>query len=367
MLCVGFPNLLTLWNVPGRKAVYKLDISGNGAPAVSPGGRYVAVPVADAVVVLEALSGETAARLPGAPVGTSALAFSPDGKRLAAAAAQQIVVWDLESGTQTHDFTLAAPSLAGTLAWIEPGQLLLGGTDLVDLERRVVLWRYAAAGQPAQAVRHGAKGTEVLRAAASLDRATRALVPLRLPHDGARKMAAALDAAKILALGPGSAVSLDVRVQGTPAEQQAVRADLAGRLAAAGLVARDGAPLVLQAMTETGETEEISYRTFGSPNRDGEKVSVTKQISRLRIYEGQRLLWESSTTTGAPGFLQTKEGQSIQEALAPYQKPNLAFFAGAVLPRYLARAGEGGTYGTSEVSPQGLRDSGPPPVGPGGR
>ena len=48
-------------------------------------------------------------------------------------------------------------------------------------------------------------------------------------------MAASLDPAAILALGPGSAVSLDVRVQGTPAEQEAVRADLKARLAAAGL------------------------------------------------------------------------------------------------------------------------------------
>jgi len=367
VLCVSFPNLMTLWNVPGRKAVYKLDTGGTGEPAMSPGGRYVAVPMADAVIVLEALSGETAARLPGAPAGTATLAFSPDGRRLAAASSQQIVVWDLEAGTQTHDFALGAPSWAGTLEWVEPGQLLLGGTDLIDLERRVALWRYGAAGQPAQAVRQGTKGTEVVRAATSPDRSVRALVPLRLPHDGARKMAASLDPAAILALGPGSAVSLDVRVQGTPAEQEAVRADLKARLAAAGLVARDGAPLVLQASTETGGTEEISYRTFGSLNRDGEKVSVTQQISRLRIYEGQRLLWESSATTGAPGFLQTKEGQSIQEALAPYQKPNLAFFTGAVLPRHLARAGEGGVYGQSEVTPQGVRDTGPPPAAPGGR
>ena len=77
------------------------------------------------------------------------------------------------------------------------------------------------------------------------------------------------------------------------------------------------------------------------------------------------MLWQSMSVSGAPGFLQTEQGQSIQDALAPYQKPNLAFFENVTLPRYLARPGEGGAYGTSEVTPQGLRGASQPATRPG--
>lgn len=365
VISVMFPGTITLWNVAGKKALWQLTLVGVGSPAMSPGGRYVAIPAADAVIVLEALTGDPVARLPCPAGGLSSVAFSADGIRLAGAAAQQVKVWDLAAGELTHDFALGESTSAGLVMWTDPDHLLLDGTNLVDLGRRVVLWRYQSSPMAGFAGTAGAGGTDVWYAASSPDRSTRALVPLRLPHDQARQRAAGLDAEKLIAIRPGTALALEIRVQGDAAEQERVRQGLLRQIAAAGLVAQDGAPLRLEALTETGETREISYRTFGSANREGETVRVTEHICRLRIVEADRMLWQSMSVSGAPGFLQTEQGQSIQDALAPYQKPNLAFFESITLPRFLARPGEGGTYGTSEVTPQGLRSVSQPAAQPG--
>lgn len=365
VISVMFPGTITLWNVAAKKALWQLKLVGVGSPAASPGGRYVAVPAADAVIVLEALTGDAVARLPCPAGALSSVAFSPDGTRLAGVAAQQVKVWDLATGELTHDFALGESTSAGFVLWTDPEHLLIDGTNLVDLARRVVLWRYQSPPMSGFAGTTGSGGTDVWFATSSPDRSTRALVPLRLPHDQARQRAAGLDAEKLLAIRPGTAVALEVRVSADAAEQERVRQGLLRQIAAAGLVAQDGAPLRLEAVTETGETREISYRTFGSANREGEKVRVTEHICRLRIVEADRMLWQSMSVSGAPGFLQTEQGQSIQDALAPYQKPNLAFFENVTLPRYLARPGEGGAYGTSEVTPQGLRGASQPATRPG--
>jgi len=365
VLGMAFPGRFTLWNVPARKALWDLEIVGASYPAISPGGRYVAIAAGDTVVVLEALTGGMVARLPNPRGGLASLAFSPDGTRLAGAAVQHVKAWDLTTGELTHDFALADAVFAHSIVWADPGHILVDGTNLVDLGRRVVLWRYHSSPMSGFATTAGSGGTDVWFATWSLDRSTRALVPLRLPHDQARRRAAALDAEKLLAIRPGTAIALEIRVQWDAAEQERVRQGLLRQIAAAGLVAQDGAPLRLQALTETGETREFSSRAFGGADVEDEKVRVTEHICRLRIFEADRMIWESMSVSGAPGFLQIEQGQSIREALAPYQKPNLAFFENIILPRYLARPGEGGTYGTSEVTPQGLRRVSQPAEEPG--
>jgi hypothetical protein len=104
----------------------------------------------------------------------------------------------------------------------------------------------------------------------------------------------------------------------------------------------------------------MSYRAFGRPLGEAEKVTITEQISRLKILEQGKPIWEQVVAGGAPAFLQIKEGQSLQEALAPYQKPNLQYFSEVNLPQYVARPAEDGAYGFSKLTPQGVVNTPPP-------
>jgi hypothetical protein len=51
-----------------------------------------------------------------------------------------------------------------------------------------------------------------------------------------------------------------------------------------------------------------------------------------------------------------KQGETVQQALAPYQRPNVQFFVNVKVPQYVARPSEAGAYGASQFTPQGIQD-----------
>jgi hypothetical protein len=359
VFCVAFPGKLSVWHAPEARAIWSIDIAPGTSPAVSPGGKYLAATVGDRICLFDALTGKTAGCLAAVPGAVGNLSFRPDGAQLAMLSSQRLVVWDLQSGEVYRDFSFAAVP-AGSVDWLFGGYVLCGGTSLVDLERRAVIWKYLADGHTGVPGGWGEIGGQFWYALQADGSRGRALYPASLPQDDVTRVVTGLDPEHLLAVRPGASFTLDVRVQGDAGEQQKVQQGLAERLAAAGMTIGQGGALVLQATTETGKSREMSYRAFGRLRGEAEKVTVTDQISRLRILEQGKPIWEQVVAGGAPAFLQIKEGQSLQEALAPYQKPNLQYFSEVNLPQYVARPAEDGAYGFSKLTPQGVVNTPPP-------
>ena len=360
VVCVNFPNKLSVWNVPEARAIWTIDLANGSEPVVSPGGKYVAAAVGDRICLFDALTGKTAGCLQDVPGAIGTLSFRPDGGQCAVVSPQRVVVWDLQTGKVYRDIAFSNYVPTGSVDWLYGGYLLCGGSSLVDLERRIVIWKYlseSAGGEPGGWGEFGGQFWYALQANGSQGRA---LYPAVLPHEDVRQVAAGLDPEQLLAVRPGAAFTLDVRVQGDAAEQQQVQQALTARLQAAGMTVGQGAALVLQATTETGKSREMSYRAFGRPLGEAEKVTITEQISRLKILEQGKLIWEGALYGGGPAFLEIKKGQTIQDALAPYQKPNLKYFSSVNLPRYVARTAEAGAYGFSRYTPQGIVNIEPP-------
>lgn len=360
VLCLAFPNKLSVWNVPEARAIHSLDVAHGTEPVVSPGGKYLAAAVGDAIGVFDALTGQTVGSLPVPPGAAGKLSFRPDGGQLAMLSARRLVVWDLQAGAIYRDIAFSTPLAAGSVDWLYGGYVLCGGTSLVDLERRVVIWKYLPDATGAAPGGWGEFGGQFWYALQAAGAQRRTLVTVSLPHEDVARVSAGLDPEQLLAVRPGTALSLDIRVQGDAAEQQKVQQGLTARLEAAGLTVAPGAALVLQATTETGESREMSYRAFGRPRGEAEKVTVTDQISRLKILEQGKPIWEEVVTGGSPMFLEIKQGQSLQEALAPYQKPNLDCFSRVDLPSFVARSPEAGAYGFSVLTARGVVNTPPP-------
>jgi hypothetical protein len=360
VVCVNFPNKLSVWNVPEARAIWTIDLANGSEPVVSPGGKYLVAAVGDRICLFDALTGKTAGCLQDVPGAIGTLSFRPDGGQCAVVSPQRVVVWDLQTGKVYRDISLSRTVPTGSVDWLYGGYLLCGGSSLVDLERRIVIWKYLSdplRGEPGGWGEYGGQFWYALQAVASQGRA---LYPAVLPHEDVRRVAAGLDPEQLLAVRPGATFTLDVRVQGDAAEQQQVQQALTARLQAAGMTVGQGAALVLQATTETGKSREMSYRAFGRPLGEAEKVTITEQISRLKILEQGKLIWEGALYGGGPAFLEIKRGQTIQDALAPYQKPNLKYFSSVNLPRYVARTAEAGAYGFSRYTPQGIVNIEPP-------
>ncbi|MBS0262015.1 MAG: hypothetical protein JSS02_08655 [Planctomycetes bacterium] len=355
VLTLQFPSKLAMFQVSKAKAIYRVDLSNNGVAALSVNRKYLAAPVNNEMVIFDALTGDTLGKLPGDPGIVSALSFRPDGTQLAALSPQRLIVWDLVKGEMYRDIYFPTAVAANGIDWMANGYLLVSGQNLIDLDLRVVLWRYQHQAGNGFSHGYGEFGGNFYYALTSNDRKERALFQARLPHEAALKAAAGLNADQLLALKPGTTVSINMQAQGAQDEIQKAYQALTAQLTALGINVGNGAQVTLQATTEQGKTQEISYRSFG--RLGNEKANVTEYISRLKIVENGKVLWETSITSGAPHFLQMKDGESLQQALAPYQKPNIQFFSSVKLPQYLARPTEGGAYGASNLTPQGIESA----------
>lgn len=359
VLCVSFPGSLSLWKVSEGKALYRMDIAHGSTPAISPDGKLFAASVKGDVFLFDALTGDTLARLPGTDIPAGTLSFRPDGGQLASLSPQRLVVWNLAGGDIHRDIFFPTAIGVEAVDWLFGGYILAGGANLVDLERRIVLWKYQHAAWSPLSRGYRERGGRMWFVLDEGTNGGRVVFSSRLPHDEALKTAGTLDPARLLAVVPGTTFSVETRVQGSPEEQARVRSALEGALAAAGMKVGGGG-LVLEAVTETGETREMSYRSFGI-DRTTQTARIADQISRLRILENGKTIWESTGVGGAPGVLQIKQGETLEQALAPYRAPNLRFFESVAIPREVARGAEAGAYGFSQITPQGILAAPPPP------
>jgi WD40 repeat protein len=300
--------------------------------------------------VLDPKSGNAVARFTGQPGYFPRLSFRPDGKQLACVSSGLVQVWDVESGKMLYDVYLPTQFTANSVAWPADGYMLLNGSSLVDLARRIVLWHYSGGSELGTTV-----SGRYLYVAKSNDN-SRTLVHTPLPHSEATKLAASLDPDKLLAIKPGTQVALRVEVAMPPDEQQQVRESLARQLTDNGIKVVPSANIVLQATTEEGKTETVEYRTFGR-GFGTESATVTKQIQKLAFKENDKTLWEVVQVKGAPFFVHTKKDKDLSAAIAEQTKPSVQFFAGVKLPKHLARPGPktGGAYGESNLTAQGVQ------------
>jgi len=348
---------MAVWNIPQAKALYTADLSGSGAPAISPGRKHIAVATTEGVCLYDALTGDSIGKLPGGNPGQiQAIAFRSDGKQLAALAMQRLMVWDLEKGSIDRDIYFTKPQVASSIDWVSDGYLLVGGQNLIDLERRVVLWEYNQTGGF-----HGKNGAQVgdnyWYLLTANDRSARALFPAKLPHNSALQMAQKMKPDDILAIKPGASIAIQWSVQGDQKEVNDSYQSLIQQLQDIGMTYAEKSRLVLQVSTAAGETKEIQYRGFGRFfGGGGETVRVTEYISKIQFVEDNNVIWMAEAHSGAPHMLSLKEGQTVQQALAQYQKPNVKFFTQVKLPKYVARPHPSGAYGHSELSAKGVVD-----------
>ncbi|WP_203780975.1 toll/interleukin-1 receptor domain-containing protein [Paractinoplanes rishiriensis] len=135
---------IVVWNLLNDVPVFRLD-KRSGSPikavAFSADGRFLAT-VDGVNVRLWEPPAEKPRVTPGIDVGTSAVAFSPDGRNMAASSSvgRKVRVWDLADDLQ-EALHLDHRNYPNAVAYSPDGQLLAVGTG----GNRVVLWRLVSA------------------------------------------------------------------------------------------------------------------------------------------------------------------------------------------------------------------------------
>jgi hypothetical protein len=332
---------LVLWDAPKATAVWRVKLPWQSTPAVSPGGKQVAFVDEGALFVLDILSGKVLCRIPS-DRSMRSLSFSPDGKRVVGLSSSGVVAWDLEQGTALPDIGLPVKGAGGSAVALDGRFVLIGGTDVLDLDKKIVAWHYnvSTPHMGGSIVRvHGGRCWTVM-----VDDQRAVLASAKLPHDAARKAADQVPVGHGLLVRPGDAVALSVAIEAPADQQQKIIAAMTQQLMQAGIKVDPNSPIKLNARTEQGKTSTQTYEVtqFGRPfDRKQETVSVTEKITRVYFEFDGKVAWENRTSTGgAPMMVTTRGDQTINDAVQAGSKFNLAFLESVRVPAYIPRASD---------------------------
>ncbi|MFT3786108.1 MAG: hypothetical protein QM770_08080 [Tepidisphaeraceae bacterium] len=162
----------------------------------------------------------------------------------------------------------------------------------------------------------------------------RMLCSWKLPGEPVLNAAKQAKPAEQLKLGAGTAVSLEVAIEGTEEQRQEIVKLLTKDLNSRGVQVRDGLTTKLVVRTEDGKSEQRTYQTMGGApwNRETNTVTVTQKITRVFVERDGKNLWETTATSGAGFILTRKEGQSMQDAVNEQARANLGFVKSVRVP-----------------------------------
>jgi len=340
VLTVSAKGSMDLWNIETGKAEWTCSAGAGARPFFTPGGKQVVFLSDRNAVFMDPAAGSVVGAVP-VDAAAGSVAVSPSGRQLAAFRGGDVAVYDLSTGSLTGQFALRV--IGRQTAMPAEGFVLLDGSILIDLERRIPLWKYGMT-QGATAVSPDGAFWYVRKA----DRPV--LACYDVPHAEATSLARTLKAEDLLLLKPGVKVALINNVSADDQQRKAISDALVAQIKSLGLVADDAAAIRITASIEPGKSEERTYRAFGEPAfASGTKVTVTPQISKVTIESEGKTVWESRAVASAGFMLLMKEGQTIEQAVAEATKPNLKFYDTVKLPVYVTRPRDPEWYGESQL------------------
>lgn len=357
---VGGGGTLTVWDLDPVRPVLTTSIVGDGVPGVSPDRKRLAFftggdfTLGD-LAVLDVESGRLVARRspPAQLLPRTALSFSPSGGRIGCITAGMLFVWDATTGELRHSIQDAAGGAIGVPpAWPDDDHVL-AGSRLFDVNSEIRMWEYDGV----EAVVADREGL-CWFLPRSTPSGSSSLNPIRLPEPGAvNGLRQALADPEFFVLRPGATVTIDVT--GLPDAWRGRVAEIfAARLAQHQVKTAPGSPLVLTAVQETGNEQEVSYQVLGrgaGPDAR-ETFPVRPQISRLTLTYQGKVAWAASVSTMPRfDFAQLGPGETLADHVRKFEQASPAFFESVGLPDKVPRPrqGVGLALGRSTISPAG--------------
>ncbi len=322
-------NSLYIWNLQNGKCLFALDqLRGGGDLSLSGTGKYLAIPVSGGVRVVDTKTGELLGSVEIATTLTPEAHFSPDGKLLGLVAGSQFRVWDLPNAREVAEGTVEGVP-GKFFGWIDNDYMMTQLAGIIDPELGMTLWKY-----------HLPSGTDTVPLSggiAVLDKygnQSTTLVTMPVPHDPVAKVKRKLsgNTNDLLLIKPGTEVSLKIdAIEGV--DQEMIKKGLAEAVERAGWVVNPDSPIELIAKIGRGEPLELNFRMLGAGFRSpGEVAKITPYTASLEVKNGPKVLWTRKTENMVPRLLHLKQGQSVQEAVSEYEKPDPQFFNHVRLP-----------------------------------
>ena len=362
LLTLSDGGKLVLWDLGTMKAVYQADL-GTGwslSCTLSPGRQQLAVATSSGVYLLEPLSGKVLGKCEmkqdsAANLMIYRVAFSDDGAQLAAVGPLNLWVWSVADGKNTTAISGTAIPIGHetALSFGSHKHLIIDHRYAFDIERGLMTCHYTGSWSSAISL----SGREFYL---TEDRGnggkTRSIMSFALPGDDVVQRAASVKEEELLAIKPGSKISLDLPLPFDGAEMEKIRTSITTAFVNNGwAVAAPGeaSDFVLSAKAMPGETKEIEYRMFGRGFAT-QKVSVQYQLGEmtLKAPNSDKPVWQNKANWGPPFHIHLKEGQTIEDAVRT--TPNAGFFANPGIPRRLMKYPNGLSIISATIAPSGI-------------
>ena len=177
---------IVLWNLVSGEPVYQIDhVDKRGAPAISGGKRYIAIPKVGVVDLHDTQTGNRLGRIrverqvPG-------ISFSPYGNALAIVTSRRLRVWNLPAAALDSDIKVHESLGREAAVWVDHDFLISGTGVLVSLFRGLPIWKYDVTGCQMESI---GDHVAILRKSPLSQ-----LTTLRLPHREARRTLKRMDA-----------------------------------------------------------------------------------------------------------------------------------------------------------------------------
>jgi hypothetical protein len=318
---------LHVWDLPAAKLVYLIETASASEPPVFSGNQvYMAVPQGGTVVIVETASGDVRKSFTTGSTLTPGAAFHPDGRQLAVCFSNQYQVWDCVADNIISEATTTDHLSSHPIHWIGPKLFRGAMGDSVHLDLGMSVWKYyiAVSTQPI------VLGGKIVTATTSQNCA---LVSAEVPHASAQKsidtLMSAGDAAMLVRPGSKVAIAVDASVS---VDQEEIKASLATAAEKAGWSVSGRGPVTLVAKIGRGETRQLKFRSMGPGPRKESSADLTPFTAELQIRRGSDVLWSRKTENRIPFMLRLEEGETVQDAVNRYEKPDAAFFERLNLP-----------------------------------
>ena len=295
--------------------MYTVQTERYSQPALSPGRNVVATPAKGKVVLLKSASGEVVGVLPtesGSLMG-SELAIRGDGLRLALVQALRFRVWDLQS-RNWRDFELEGEGRVSSQPIWATDKLLLLNDMLVDVDRRIPVWKYGVRGHEVSAVSDGLAW--VVEAGTSKKNGG-LLAATALPDKAVLDAAASIKPEDLLVLHPGMDVAIDLQLSNAPEEIDSTRKALEKRLQKNGLKVVPQSKVKLVASLQPGKTHTVRYHSFGSGagNKELER-QVTSQVLTVSFQLDGQTIWKRGIDDHAAAFTAVEARRNDRSSVA---------------------------------------------------
>jgi hypothetical protein len=261
----------------------------------------------------------------------------------------RVRVWDLESLEVARDFAVKGVT-AGWMTnatWVTEDHLLTGST-VIDLVRRVPIWRYTLLSDAWEF--YGDKAWYVNE---GLGRDNKVLASAKVPPKEAIDAVAKFKPEDLLLIKPGLEVEVDL--QGGVAEDlEKARDAVHKRLEENDMRVVPQSKVKLVGRIQAGETHTVNYVVrerpaigsgfprgpfapiFPTDNQQISTQSVTEQILSLSFEIDGKPVWKYEQRTRPPWHVSVPPDKTIEQAISEHMEQNASSFGQIWVPSYVA-------------------------------